>query len=90
METNGVPVSPHITSFSVSISIPGTSSVIHRFGKQFNCPMSRYGGYSSPGWGHGVRTIVFNSTAPLDGLETYILMENGTSHARVVLDEHYV
>lgn len=52
--------------------------------------MSRYGGYSSPGWGHGVRTIVFNSTAPLDGLETYILMENGTSHARVVLDEHYV
>ncbi|KAN0094668.1 Metallo-dependent phosphatase-like protein [Tylopilus felleus] len=62
-----------------------TYNVIFCFDKH-----SGYGGYSSPGWGHGVRTIVFNSTAPLDGLETYILMENGTSHARVVLDEHYV
>ncbi|KAG9307965.1 Metallo-dependent phosphatase [Chiua virens] len=62
-----------------------TYNVIFCFDKH-----SGYGGYSGPGWGRGVRTMIFNSTAPLDGIETYILMENGTSHARVLLDEHFV
>lgn len=52
--------------------------------------VSRYGGYSDPKWGRGVRSIVFHSTAPLEGIETYVMMEDGTSHARVILDEFYM
>ncbi|KAF8421713.1 hypothetical protein L210DRAFT_3490928 [Boletus edulis BED1] len=62
-----------------------TYDVIFCFNKH-----SGYGGYSRPGWGRGVRSIIFHSAAPLVGLETYIMMENGTSHARVILDEHYM
>lgn len=51
--------------------------------------MSRYGGYSGPKWGRGVRSIVFHSSAPLEGIETYVMMEDGTSHASVILDEYY-
>lgn len=62
-----------------------TYQVIFCFSKH-----SGYGGYSSPTWGRGVRSIIFRSPAPLEGLETYIMMENGTSHARVILDEYYL
>lgn len=48
----------------------------------------RYGGYSKPGWGHGVRNIVF-SADPSVGPETWIRFENGDTRARVTLDERY-
>ncbi|KAG2750503.1 Metallo-dependent phosphatase [Suillus brevipes Sb2] len=50
---------------------------------------SGYGGYSSPGWGYGVRNIVFTSADPASGLETWILLEGGQTRARVILDENY-
>jgi len=50
---------------------------------------SGYGGYSSATWGHGVRNIVFKSTRPQDGLETWIRLEEGDTRARVVLDKNY-
>ncbi|KAG2340703.1 Metallo-dependent phosphatase [Suillus weaverae] len=50
---------------------------------------SGYGGYSSPGWGHGVRNIVFSSANPASGLETWILLEDGQTRARVTLNENY-
>jgi hypothetical protein len=49
----------------------------------------RYGGYSSPGWGHGVRNIVFPSADPASGLETWILLEGGQTRAKVTLDGNY-
>ncbi|KAF8322544.1 Metallo-dependent phosphatase [Clavulina sp. PMI_390] len=48
---------------------------------------SGYGGYDSPGWGHGVR--IFELTLGTPGARTYIKMENGTTHADVVLDSSY-
>lgn len=62
----------------------------HLLGMQLNCPVLRYGGYSGPNWGRGVRSLVFPSAVPLEGVETYIMMENGTSHAKVILDEHFL
>jgi len=50
---------------------------------------SGYGGYNGPNWGRGVRSLALHSAAPLEGIETYIMMENGISHAKVILDEHY-
>ncbi|KAH9939180.1 Metallo-dependent phosphatase [Amylocystis lapponica] len=61
-----------------------TKDVIFCFGKH-----SGYGGYSSAGWGHGVRNIVFSSPNPTDGLESWIRLEDGTTRARVVLDANY-
>ena len=49
----------------------------------------RYGGYSSAGWGHGVRNIVFSSPNPGDGLDTWIRLEYGETRARVTLDKNY-
>jgi len=46
-----------------------------------------YGGYSKEGWGYGVRT--FDLTLGRSGARTYIRMENGTTHADVVLDKTY-
>ncbi|KAG1743458.1 Metallo-dependent phosphatase-like protein [Suillus lakei] len=50
---------------------------------------SGYGGYDSPGWGHGVRNIVFSSADPAGGLETWIRLEDGQTRARVTLDRNY-
>jgi hypothetical protein len=49
----------------------------------------RYGGYSSAGWGHGVRNIVFPSADPTSGLATWIRFEDGHTRARVTLDSSY-
>ena len=49
----------------------------------------RYGGYSSAGWGHGVRNIVFRSPDPKVGPETWIRMEDGETHARIIMDQSY-
>ncbi|KAG1883432.1 Metallo-dependent phosphatase-like protein [Suillus subluteus] len=61
-----------------------TKDVIFCFDKH-----SGYGGYSSPGWGHGVRNIVFPSADPTSGLETWIWLEGGQTRARVTLDGNY-
>lgn len=61
-----------------------SKDVIFCFGKH-----SGYGGYSSAGWGHGVRNIVFPSADPASGLETWILLEDGQTRARVTLDGNY-
>ncbi|KAI0634996.1 Metallo-dependent phosphatase [Trametes polyzona] len=61
-----------------------TKNVIFCFDKH-----SGYGGYSSTGWGHGVRNVVFRSPDPSVGPETWIRMEDGETHARVVLDGSY-
>ncbi|TFK83619.1 Metallo-dependent phosphatase [Polyporus arcularius HHB13444] len=50
---------------------------------------SGYGGYSSTGWGHGVRNIVFRSPNPKVGPETWIRMEDGETHARIIMDSSY-
>ncbi|KDQ60405.1 hypothetical protein JAAARDRAFT_605439 [Jaapia argillacea MUCL 33604] len=62
-----------------------TKQVIFCFDKH-----SGYGGYGSPGWGHGVRNIVFSSPDPTHGLETWIRLEDGETRARVILDENYM
>ncbi|OCH87059.1 Metallo-dependent phosphatase [Obba rivulosa] len=61
-----------------------TKNVIFCFDKH-----SGYGGYSSTGWGHGVRNIVFTSPRPSDGLQSWIRLEGGETHARVLLDKNY-
>ncbi|KAI0646140.1 Metallo-dependent phosphatase [Trametes meyenii] len=61
-----------------------TKNVIFCFDKH-----SGYGGYSSAGWGHGVRNVVFRSPKPNVGPETWIRMEDGETHARIVLDGSY-
>ncbi|KIK78297.1 hypothetical protein PAXRUDRAFT_164361 [Paxillus rubicundulus Ve08.2h10] len=61
-----------------------TYNVIFCFNKH-----SGYGGYSSSGWGRGVRSLRFRSAMPDDGIESYIMFENGTTHASVVLDADY-
>ncbi|KIP09789.1 hypothetical protein PHLGIDRAFT_126087 [Phlebiopsis gigantea 11061_1 CR5-6] len=61
-----------------------TKDVIFCFDKH-----SGYGGYSSTGWGHGVRNIVFSSPNPAVGPETWIRMEDGETHARITLDQSY-
>ncbi|KAI0353413.1 Metallo-dependent phosphatase [Trametes cingulata] len=43
----------------------------------------------SAGWGHGVRNVVFRSPKPSVGPETWIRMEDGETHARIVLDSSY-
>ena len=73
-----------------------TQNVIFCFDKH-----SGYGGYSDAGWGHGVRNLVFPSSAVsgLDSpqsqlntsvpLETWIRLEYGETRARVWLDASY-
>ncbi|RPD65266.1 Metallo-dependent phosphatase [Lentinus tigrinus ALCF2SS1-7] len=61
-----------------------TKNVIFCFDKH-----AGYGGYSSPGWGHGVRNIVFRSPDPKVGPETWIRMEDGETHARIIMDSSY-
>lgn len=59
-------------------------SVIFCFDKH-----SGYGGYDKPGWGHGVRNLLFRSSHPDHGIETWIRFENGTTRARIILDVKY-
>ncbi|KAI0088747.1 Metallo-dependent phosphatase [Irpex rosettiformis] len=61
-----------------------TKNVIFCFDKH-----SGYGGYSSPGWDHGVRNILFTSPDPRDGPLSWIRLENGTTRAHVQLDDQY-
>ncbi|KAI0684541.1 Metallo-dependent phosphatase-like protein [Cytidiella melzeri] len=61
-----------------------TKNVIFCFDKH-----SGYGGYSSPGWDHGVRNILFTSPDPGDGPLSWIRLENGTTRAQVKLDKDY-
>lgn len=50
---------------------------------------SGYGGYSKEGWGRGIRSLIFRSSAPSDGIETYILLDDKTTRAGVVLNNEY-
>ena len=61
-----------------------TKKVIFCFNKH-----SGYGGYDRPGWGHGVRNLLFKTTDPKAAIESWIRFENGETRARVVLDENY-
>ncbi|KAJ2982618.1 hypothetical protein NUW54_g10728 [Trametes sanguinea] len=61
-----------------------TKNVIFCFDKH-----SGYGGYSSAGWGHGVRNVVFRSPNPSIGPETWIRMEDGSTHAQIIMDDSY-
>ncbi|KAG8865406.1 hypothetical protein FRB96_000296 [Tulasnella sp. 330] len=48
-----------------------------------------YGGYSKPGWGHGVRTFHFTLQNLTSSVDTWITMENGTRIDAVTLDATY-
>ncbi|KAH8116220.1 Metallo-dependent phosphatase [Phellopilus nigrolimitatus] len=61
-----------------------TKDVIFCFDKH-----SGYGGYSSAGWGHGVRNVVFSSPDPTGALDTWIRLEDGETRAKVTLDSNY-
>ncbi|KAI6096160.1 Metallo-dependent phosphatase [Pisolithus croceorrhizus] len=61
-----------------------TYDVIFCFSKH-----SGYGGYSGEGWGRGVRSFVIRSSLPSDGIDSYILLEDGTARARVFLNHEY-
>ncbi|KAG5726696.1 putative inactive purple acid phosphatase 16 [Termitomyces sp. T112] len=58
--------------------------VIFCFGKH-----SGYGGYTGDGWGYGVRNLVFKSSEPTDGVETWIRLEDGETRARITLNKQY-
>jgi len=51
--------------------------------------MISYGGYTGTDWGYGVRNLVFKTPDPLDGVETWIRLEDGETRARVTLDKNY-
>ncbi|KIY48716.1 Metallo-dependent phosphatase, partial [Fistulina hepatica ATCC 64428] len=48
-----------------------------------------YGGYSSTGWGHGIRNIIFTSTDPTADIETWIRLEYGHTRAYLILNAEY-
>ncbi|KAI0794828.1 Metallo-dependent phosphatase [Abortiporus biennis] len=64
-----------------------TQDVIFCFDKH-----SGFGGYSSAGWLHGIRSFVLNTTVTdvKAGIESYVLVEDGTTRDRVFLDRNYV
>jgi hypothetical protein len=49
----------------------------------------RYGGYGSPGWGHGVRDFVFSANNVTGGVDTWIRLEDGRKRAIVRLDKNF-
>lgn len=51
--------------------------------------LTRYGGYDSPDWGHGVRDLVFSATNVTGGVDTWIRLEDGTRRAIVRLDKDF-
>ncbi|GLB38949.1 putative calcineurin-like phosphoesterase [Lyophyllum shimeji] len=61
-----------------------SKDVIFCFGKH-----SGYGGYTGDGWGYGVRNLLFTSADPEVGVETWIRMEDGETHARITLNKDY-
>lgn len=61
-----------------------TENVIFCFDKH-----AGYGGYGDPSWGYGVRNLVFSSTEPKGGVQTWIRLEEGEIRANVTLDESY-
>ncbi|KAJ3761146.1 Metallo-dependent phosphatase-like protein [Lentinula raphanica] len=48
-----------------------------------------YGGYGEPSWGYGVRNLVFSSTDPNAGVQTWIRLEDGDTRATITLDKNY-
>ena len=89
METSGVPESPTRTSSSALTNTQGDYRFPFLRLMIIEYILARYGGYSKTGWGHGVRNLVFNSPDPLAGVETWIRLENGDTHARITLDKNY-
>ncbi|KAK7034650.1 hypothetical protein VNI00_012292 [Paramarasmius palmivorus] len=61
-----------------------TKGVVFCFDKH-----SGYGGYGQPEWGYGVRNLLFNSSDPREGVETWIRLEQGETRARIILDRNY-
>ncbi|KAJ3797657.1 Metallo-dependent phosphatase [Lentinula aff. detonsa] len=61
-----------------------TKDVIFCFDKH-----AGYGGYGDYSWGYGVRNLVFNSTDPKGGVQTWIRLEDGDIRANVILDPSY-
>ena len=94
-ETSGASASRQRTSYSALTSTLGECSLSDSVGcalgriDVFCVFHHRYGGYSSAGWGHGVRNIVFRSPDPKVGPETWIRMEDGETHARIIMDQSY-
>jgi len=50
---------------------------------------SGYGGYGSPGWGFGVRNLVFKGFDTIGTVKTWIRMEDGEKKAMLDLDESF-
>jgi len=48
-----------------------------------------YGGYGSPGWGFGVRNLVFKGFDTIGTVKTWIRMEDGEKKAMLDLDESF-
>ncbi|KAE9398773.1 Metallo-dependent phosphatase, partial [Gymnopus androsaceus JB14] len=46
-------------------------------------------GYGDASWGYGVRNLVFGSTDPLAGVQTWIRLEEGETRANITLDANY-
>ncbi|KAJ4482613.1 Metallo-dependent phosphatase-like protein [Lentinula aciculospora] len=61
-----------------------TKNVIFCFDKH-----AGYGGYGDPSWGYGVRNLVFSSTDPKAGIQTWIRLEEGDIKANVTLNADY-
>jgi hypothetical protein len=48
-----------------------------------------HGGYGLKEWGYGVRTFDFSLDTLTDSVETWIRMEDGSTHAHITLDKSY-
>lgn len=48
-----------------------------------------YGGYSKPGWGHGVRTFLFSLKNLTTSVASWVTMEDGSRIDEVTLDASY-
>jgi len=55
----------------------------------FSSRNGRYGGYGQPGWGYGVRNLMFHTPDLNAGVETWIRLQGGEIRARVILDDQY-
>ena len=89
METSGVLESPPRTSSSALTNTRGDYRFLLFGIIIIEYILARYGGYSRPGWGQGVRNLVFKSPDPLAGVETWIRFENGDTRARITLNKNY-
>lgn len=90
MGMNGARENQQRMLFSALTNIPGKSyAMATSFTILADTKSCSYGGYSSDGWGHGVRNIVFSTPYPSVGPESWIRLEHGETRARVRLDENY-